>query len=118
MATCFYYSKLKDAEVQVIGLSVDPPEFASTFAKKVLEELPEGKVPDAEGEDFPFQLLCDTDKTVIERFGLKENNPRMGVIAIPATLLIDDGGAIRWIYESRVYTERPSVEEMLSAIGG
>ncbi len=96
-----------------MGLSVDTQEYAQQFEKKVLNELPQGKVPGAEKEGFPFVLLCDTDKEVIHQFGLVDSNSPMGVIALPATLIMDSSGSIKWIYKSRVISERPSVEDIL-----
>jgi len=110
---CFYYPQLEKAGVQTVGLSVDTQEYARQFEKKVLNELPQGKVPGLGKEGFPFVLLCDTDKEVIQQFGLVDSNSPMGVIALPATLFIDSSGSIGWIYESRVASERPSVEDIL-----
>lgn len=105
---------MKDAGVQAVGLSVDTPEFSLQFENKILEKVPGGKVPDE--EEFPLPLLSDTEKKVIERFDLVDQNSPVGVIAAPATILTDAQGVIKWIFKGRNYKERPSVEDILSAL--
>lgn len=105
----------------MMGLSVDPPEKARVFEKKVLDGLRRtaeetGGDPSQVPRQLPFRLLCDPEKRAVESLGLVERHPRMGTIPAPVTLILDREGVIRWLYESRVYTERPSPQEILEAI--
>lgn len=111
----FYYPKLKEAGLQVIGISVDLPKFTAQFEEKILGELPDGKVPGA-GEGLPFHLLSDPDHEVIKRYGLVDSGSPMGTIAVPADIIVAPDGTVEWVYQSRVYSERPSVEDILSAL--
>ena len=67
-------------------------------------------------EEFPLQLLSDTEKKVIEQFDLVDQNSPVGVVSVPATILMDDQGIIKWVFKGRNYRERPSVEDILSAL--
>lgn len=115
MTLCSHYPELKKAGVQVVGVSVDRPEYSARFEKIILNRLPEGKVPGS-GEGFPFQLLSDAERKTIHRFGLVDHSSPMGVIAIPATVLVDGRGIIEWTYRSSNYRDRPSPEDILSAL--
>ncbi len=92
-----------------MGLSVDMPEYSLQFEKRILHRVPGA-------EEFPLQLLSDTEKTVIEQFDLVDQNSPVGVVAVPATILMDDQGIIKWVFKGRNYRERPSVEDILSIL--
>jgi peroxiredoxin len=63
---------------------------------------------------FPF--LLDEDRVVTKAYGLHH---RLGTDAIniahPATLLIDSGGTVRFIYRGDDQTDRAPVEQVLEA---
>ncbi len=65
---------------------------------------------------FPF--LLDEDRAVTKAYGLHH---AVGIdalnIAHPATLVIDRGGAVRWIYRGENQHDRAPVEDVLKAVG-
>ena len=93
---------------------MDMPEYSVQFEKRILHKVPGGKMSGA--EEFPLQLLSDTEKKVIEQFDLVDQNSPVGVVAVPATILMDDQGIIKWVFKGRNSRERPSVEDILSAL--
>ncbi len=64
---------------------------------------------------FPF--LLDEDRRVIKRYGLYH---RLGTdaynIAHPATLVLDRGGVIRFIYRGDGQADRAPLEQILDAL--
>jgi len=64
---------------------------------------------------FPF--LLDEDRVVTKAYGLYH---RLGLDAIniahPATLVIDQGGMVRYIYRGENQTDRAPVEQVLGAV--
>jgi len=64
---------------------------------------------------FPF--LLDEDRAVTKAYGLYH---RLGLDAIniahPATLVIDQGGMVRYIYRGENQTDRAPVEQVLGAV--
>lgn len=64
---------------------------------------------------FPF--LLDEDRTVTKAYGLHH---LIGVdaldIAHPATLVVDQGGAVRWIYRGENQHDRAPIEGVLKAV--
>ena len=70
---------------------------------------------DAEGLTMP--LLLDPGATTIKAYGVyNEDSER--VIPHPTALIIDKEGAVRYVRVDENYRERPSVEELLEALGG
>jgi peroxiredoxin len=65
---------------------------------------------------FPF--LLDEDRSVTKAFGLYH---RMGMdafnIAHPATLVLDRGGVIRFIYRGDGQADRAPTEQILDVLG-
>src|SRR5690242_10696641 len=63
---------------------------------------------------FPF--LLDEDRSVTKAYGLYH---RIGVdavnIAHPATLVIDHGGLVRYVYRGSSQRERAPIEQVLDA---
>jgi len=64
---------------------------------------------------FPF--LLDEDRQVIKRYGLYH---RLGTdaynIAHPATLVVDRGGVIRFLYRGDGQADRAPLEQVLDAL--
>ncbi len=64
---------------------------------------------------FPF--LLDENRQVIKRYGLYH---RLGTdafnIAHPATLVVDRGGVIRFIYRGQGQADRAPLEQVLDAL--
>ncbi len=69
---------------------------------------------DEEGLQMPF--LLDPDAVIIKDYGIyNEESDR--VIPHPAAVLIDRDGVVRYVRVDENYRERPSVEELLEALG-
>jgi peroxiredoxin len=63
---------------------------------------------------FPF--LLDEDRSVTKAYGLYHRFGRDAInIAHPASLVVDRGGIVRYIYRGDTQTDRAPVEEILSA---
>ena len=79
-------SKLKNKNVEVIGVSNDSQASHEKFSKKF---------------KLPFKLLCDTDKKVSKGYGVYEKKNFMGreYLGITrSTFIIDEEGKIQKIF--------------------
>jgi len=81
------FSELKDAGVQVIGVSADDMDSHNAFADK---------------HDLPFPLIADTDHEILEAYGVWAEktmfgNQFMGIKR--TTFLIDEEGIIRHVFK-------------------
>jgi peroxiredoxin len=64
---------------------------------------------------FPF--LLDEDRLVTKAYGLYHRFGKDAInIAHPATLVIDSGGAARYIYHGDNQTDRAPIEKILEAV--
>ena len=64
---------------------------------------------------FPF--LLDEDRSVTKAYGLYHRFGHDAInIAHPASLVVDRGGTVRYIYRGDSQTDRAPVEEILDAI--
>ncbi len=64
---------------------------------------------------FPF--LLDEDRAVTKAYGLYHRFGRDAInIAHPASLVVDRGGTVRYIYRGERQTDRAPVEEILVAV--
>lgn len=67
-------------------------------------------------------MLSDADLAVTERYGLRQERmiaPKPGVITalpIPATILVDAEGIVRWVDRASDYQVRSSPDRVLAAI--
>lgn len=87
------YQTLLDSDIAVIGVSADDAESHQAFAEKY---------------DLPFPLVADTDKEIINAYGVwgEKNfygNKKMGIKR--TTFLIDEDGTIVHVFK------RPKVKE-------
>ena len=96
-------SKLKNKDVEVLGISNDNRDSHEKFSKKF---------------SLPFPLLCDTDKEVSKDYGVYEKknfmgNEYMGITR--STFIIDEQGRIQSIF----YKVKPEehIEEIFEALG-
>ena len=81
------YSDLKKAGYEVLGVSVDPQAAHTKFIKKY---------------DLPFSLVADTDKSVVEAYGVwteKSMYGRTYMGTVRKTFLIDENGFITRIID-------------------
>ena len=64
---------------------------------------------------FPF--LLDEDRAVTKAYGLHHLIGTDALdIAHPATLVVDRGGTVRWIYRGENQHDRASLEDVLKAV--
>jgi len=64
---------------------------------------------------FPF--LLDEDRAVTKAYGLYHRLGHDAIrIAHPATILVDEVGAVRYIYRGKHQLDRTPVEEVLAAV--
>jgi|SRR5579863_176850 peroxiredoxin len=64
---------------------------------------------------FPF--LLDEDRSVTKAYGLYHRFGHDAInIAHPASLVVDRGGTVRYIYRGDNQTDRAPIEEILGAI--
>jgi peroxiredoxin len=65
---------------------------------------------------FPF--LLDQDRAVTKAYGLHHAFGADALnIAHPATLVIDRGGTVRWIYRGENQRDRAPLDDVLKALG-
>jgi peroxiredoxin len=64
---------------------------------------------------FPF--LLDEDRTVTKAYGLYHRLAKDAInIAHPATLVVDGGGMVRYIYRGESQTDRAPMEQVMEAV--
>ena len=97
-----HYEDFKALDVQVLAVSVDPPDKGKWAHDKLTAT-------------FPF--LSDSKREVMELYGTRSpeyHNREGGSINTPTLVLIDKTGTIRWIHQATNYRVRATVEEDLA----
>jgi len=89
------YPRFQETGVALVMLSTD----SLTRARQLAEETA-----------APFPVLSDADDETAVAYHLFENG-----IAVPATVLVDAAGQVRWQYVGQKPADRPSPEMMLAA---
>jgi hypothetical protein len=84
----------------VAGVSVDPPDNNARLVGKLL---------------LPFPLLSDPEGELARRCGLW--NAEEGV-AVPAIVVVDQSGEVRYLYSGGDFADRPGDEEIFTALDG
>ncbi len=65
----------------------------------------------------PFPFLLDEDRTVTKAYGLYNRLAKDAInIAHPATLVIDRGGTVRYIYRGENQADRAPIEKVMEAV--
>lgn len=99
------YEKFRQRGVEIVALSVDPPETTRMHAEK---------------QEYPFIFLADEKMEVVRRYDFFHENGSFkipgGDISRPAEFLIDPAGTIRWRNLTGSYRERLKAEEALKII--
>jgi peroxiredoxin len=90
------YQQFKDADVALLMVSVDSPKRAAQLAAET---------------SAPFPVLSDVDDDVTVAYNLFASG-----IALPATVLIDATGRVRWVYVGQNPADRPSPDMMLDHV--
>jgi peroxiredoxin len=107
--TAFVYESERyvPEKIQVLGVSVDPPEEGRKFLERVTRDCQEDR-PHIPLDPYPLRLLSDPDGLLIRAVGAGNEEHWSGFIAYPVTLVVDPKGKIRWVYESKSASDRPS----------
>ena len=95
-------AEFKALDVQVLAISVDPPERGQFVQEKLKA-------------DFP--ILSDSKREVMELYGTrspKYRNREGGSINTPTLVLVDKSGIIRWIHQATNFRVREAIEEDLA----
>jgi hypothetical protein len=83
---------------RIAGISVDPPEHNKAMVEKLT---------------LPFPLLSDPKGNLAKRCDLW--NGKEGV-AIPAIVIVDRRGVVRYLYAGHDFADRPGDEEVFGAL--
>jgi len=100
----------KDEKVSLYAISVDPPDVSREFARKI--------AADGKGE-VGFPLLSDPEHRTIDAYGLRDpayEGQKIYGIPHPAVYLIDKQGKVAWVKIESDYKQRPSNEEIRTAL--
>ncbi len=92
------YEEFRRRGVQVVGISVDPPDHNAAMVEKLL---------------LPFPLLSDPQGALSRAYGVWDEEGR---VAIPAIVLVDRAGVVRWIYAGRDFADRPGDDALFQGI--
>ena len=83
------YAELRDKGYEVVGVSVDSAKSHQKFIDK---------------HELPFDLIADTDKKLVEQFGVWATKKMCGreyMGTLRTTFIIDENGVIEQIYDSK-----------------
>jgi len=92
------YSEFRGRHAQVVGVSVDSAPRNAAMVDKLLLQFP---------------LLSDPDGVVMQQYDVWDPTAR---IAIPAIVVVDRTGTIRYLYKGRDFADRPGDEPMFEAL--
>jgi peroxiredoxin len=88
------YAEIRAAGADVAAVSVDPPEKSAVVRRQL---------------QLPFEILCDTDRRVIQDWDIY-NPKEKGGIAKPATFILDPGRVVRFASVDEVAKRVPASE--------
>ena len=100
----------KNENVKLFAISVDPPDISKTFAEKIAS--------DGKGA-VVFPLLSDLDHKIIDAYGLRDpayEGQKVYGIPHPAVYVIDKQGKVVWAKMESDYKQRPTNEEIRTAL--
>lgn len=95
------YTKLKESGYEVIGASIDDEKRHLKFIEK---------------NDLPFHLIADTDKTLVEQFGVwgeKKMYGRTYMGTFRTTFIIDENGVIERIISPKEIKVKNHAEQII-----
>lgn len=109
------YGEIAARGVELVAVSVDPPEVSERLRRKLA---------------FDIRFLSDPDGVLMDALSLRHEGgrppafiaplapgaPSAPDIFLPATFLLDGDGVIRWIYRPDTYRMRASPAEVLAAL--
>jgi len=107
--TAFVYESERyvDGKVQILGVSVEPPEEGKKFIDRVTRDCQEDR-PHIKLDPYPVRLLTDPNAELIRACGVANEGHWAGTIAAPVTYVIDPTGRVKWAYVSASASDRPS----------
>jgi peroxiredoxin len=107
--TAFVYESERyvEGKVQILGVSVEPPEEGKKLLDRVTRDCQEDR-PYIKLDPYPLRLLTDPDAKLIRAVGAENEGHWAGLIAAPITYVVDRDGKIRWAYVSASAADRPS----------
>jgi alkyl hydroperoxide reductase subunit AhpC len=97
--TAFVYESERyvPEKIQVLGVSVEPPEEGRKLRERVTRDCQEDR-PQIPLDPYPLRLLSDPEGQLIRAVGVGNEGHRSGFIARPVTFVVDQMGSVRWIY--------------------
>lgn len=98
------FSKLRKAGYQILGVSVDDEKAHKKFIEK---------------QQLPFPLIADTDKKLVEAFGVWGEKTFMGrkfMGTFRTTFLIDESGVIEQIISPKEIKTKEHAEQILKQL--
>jgi peroxiredoxin len=107
--TAFVYEweRYLEGKVQILGVSVEPPEEGKKFIDRVTRDCQEDR-PHIPLDPYPVRLLSDLDATLIRACGTENEGHWAGTIAAPVTYVVDCSGKVKWAYVCDSAADRPS----------
>ena len=107
--TAFVYEseRYADGNVQILGVSVEPPEEGKKFLDRVTRDCQEDR-PHIKLDPYPVRLLTDPEAKLIRAVGAANEGRWVGLIAAPITYVVDPTGKVCWEYVSENAADRPS----------
>jgi peroxiredoxin len=100
-----HQSELKQLDVQVLGVSVDPPDKAKFAADKL---------------KAPFPILSDSEHVAMDLYGTRSpvyHTRDGGDLNTPTLFLMDGTGTVRWIHQAPYYKTRAPISQVLEEAG-
>ncbi len=107
--TAFVYEweRYLEGKVQILGVSVDPPEEGKKLLERVTRDCQEDR-PNIPLDPYPVRLLSDPAAQLIRAVGTVNEGHWAGAIAAPVTYIVDSSGKVKWAYISDSAADRPS----------
>ena len=101
---------MKDENVKLYAISVDPPDVSKNFAAKIASD---GKAK------VGFPLLSDPDHKVIDKYRLRDpayKGQNVDGIPHPAVYIINKNGKVIWAKIESNYRKRPTNDELRAVL--
>lgn len=104
------YGDIAARGVDVVAISVDPPETSAPLAERM---------------GGAIEFVSDADGTLLDRLGVRDRDGLPGAFAkertsrdifLPTTFLLDEQHRVRWVYRPDTYRVRATPDEILAAI--
>ncbi len=101
-----YKDEMRQAGAQLVYIAAEKAEGMFKPAKYLAEH------------PISFPFLLDEDRSVTKAYGLYHRLGHDAInIAHPASLVVDRGGILRYIYRGDSQTDRAPLQEILDAVG-